>query len=242
VIHTYTLLLVTLSVFPALFIAHKIIEWDNLKPEPYKDLWRVFYFGMLVVFPVALVELAVSSIFDAFRFSPLVSVFIESFIVAGLIEEWAKMRVIMKKIYTSEAFDEHMDGIVYSIMASMGFALVENFFYVMGGGISTGILRSITAVPMHAMTTGIMGYYIGLSIFMQGPKKNAVIYKGLFIAVFTHGLYDFFCLNPGKFLWIIPFLYFIYKYLRFLMSIAKKHDIERMKTSPAAADEKCEIS
>lgn len=211
-------------------ITYKIVQWDNLRPEPMADLWKVFWAGVIIVFPVAFVEVFVSAFFAGMGFSGKAMVLINSFIVYGLIEEYAKMRIVMRKIYSEASFDEHMDGIVYAVMASMGFAFLENVFYVLQHGVVVGVLRCITAVPMHAMTTGIMGYFIGLSIFEpRADRRQSIIYKGLAIAVFIHGAYDYFCLTPGLFWLIIPLLFVVYKYLRDLMDTARRHDLEIMR-------------
>ena len=204
-----------------------ILKWDSARPEPLSELWRVFLTGMLVVFPVALFEAFLEGFFREMYLSSNTYILVESFIIAGLCEEFAKLQIVMRKIYKNPAFDEHMDGIVYSVMASMGFALLENIFYVFKHGIGTGILRCFTAVPMHAMTTGIMGYYIGSSIFYaKKEERNELIYKGLFIAIFIHGTYDYFCFSHGMGILILPWLFAVYTYLKRLMDLAKLHDME----------------
>ncbi len=204
-----------------------ILKWDGARPEPLSELWQVFRAGMLVVIPVALLEVFIEGFFSTMNLSANTSILVKSFIVAGFCEEFAKMQIVMRRIYKNPVFDEHMDGIVYSIMASMGFAMLENFFYVFQHGIGTGVLRCFTAVPMHAMTTGIMGYYIGLSIFhAKEEARQRLIYKGLFIAVFIHGAYDFFCFTPGLGILILPWLIAVYTYLKRLMDLAKEHDDE----------------
>jgi RsiW-degrading membrane proteinase PrsW (M82 family) len=207
-----------------------ILKWDSARPEPLSELWAVFRAGMLVVIPVALLEAFIEGFFGGMNLSFNTSILVKSFIVAGLCEEFAKMQIVMRKIYKNPVFDEHMDGIVYSVMASMGFALIENFFYVFQHGIGTGVLRCFTAVPMHAMTTGIMGYYIGLSIFYaKEEERSGLIYKGLLIAVFIHGAYDYLCFTPGMGLLILPWLVAVYTYLKKLMDLAKAHDMETMR-------------
>jgi len=39
-----------------------------------------------------------------------------------------------------------------------------------------------------------MGYYIGLAKFHK-EKENSLIFKGVFFAIFLHGLYDFLLLT-----------------------------------------------
>jgi RsiW-degrading membrane proteinase PrsW (M82 family) len=102
----------------------------------------------------------------------------------------------MLRIYAfrQKEFDEPFDGIVYGVVVSLGFAAVENIFYVMDGGVSVGLLRMFTAVPAHASLGVIMGYYFGLA--WQHPE-SAWKYKlrGLISAIALHGAYDFFLMQ-----------------------------------------------
>jgi len=75
-------------------------------------------------------------------------------------------------------------------MVSMGFAFVENIFYVLEGGITVALLRAFTAVPAHATFGIIMGYFIGKAKFDNKPFKWNLI--GLSVAILFHGAYDFF--------------------------------------------------
>ena len=113
--------------------------------------------------------------------------FARAFIVAALVEEGIKLLTVRFYIYSKPEFDEITDGITYTITASLGFACFENILYSTGG-LATVLLRGFTAVPLHAIAAGIMGYYIGYSKF---SGTNQII-KGLFLAVLIHGLYDFF--------------------------------------------------
>jgi RsiW-degrading membrane proteinase PrsW (M82 family) len=122
--------------------------------------------------------------------------------MAGLVEESVKLYFIKRYIFRRPEFDERADGIVYAICVSMGFAFVENFIY---GYRDASVLfaRAFSAVPGHALFSGIMGYYIGLSKIEAG--KEAAWFRGLVWAVLFHGLYDFF-LFSGLSLAVIPLL------------------------------------
>ena len=53
------------------------------------------------------------------------------------------------------AFDEPMDGLIYGVAASLGFAAYENISYVLyyekGPSFDIAIVRAFTAIPMHAL-------------------------------------------------------------------------------------------
>ena len=106
-----------------------------------------------------------------------------------------KFAAVRAKAYDSPSFNEPMDGIVYGVTASLGFATVENIFYVMGfGAISTAIARALLSVPSHAAYGGIMGYYLGIAkpfgTEQNKKKERQLIITGLAIAIILHGIFD----------------------------------------------------
>ena len=95
-----------------------------------------------------------------------------------------------------------MDGIVYSVMVSMGFATLENVMYVLnfaqqGQGLQVGIQRMFLSVPAHASFAVVMGYFVGKAKINTGSKSFMLMLTGLLIAIFFHGTYDFFLFLPA---------------------------------------------
>jgi RsiW-degrading membrane proteinase PrsW (M82 family) len=163
-------------------------------------LGRSVLYGFLAVLPAAAIELAIGFIYPGR--STLPSLLFNAFFVAGLVEESVKLYFIRRYIIRRREFDERADGIVYAICVSMGFAFVENLLY---GYRDAGILlaRAFSAVPGHALFSGIMGYYIGLSKIE--PGRSGAWGRGLAWAVLLHGLYDFLLLS-GQALAVLPLL------------------------------------
>lgn len=85
-------------------------------------------------------------------------------------------------------------------MVSMGFATIENVFYVIDGGIGTALLRMFLSVPAHATFGVIMGFFVGQGkheCIVSNKIENKLcgsksIFYGLFFATLFHGAYDFF--------------------------------------------------
>jgi hypothetical protein len=116
--------------------------------------------------------------------------------------------------YRSPEFNEVMDGIVYGVAGAIGFATLENIFYVLSMGAGVGVMRALFAVPGHAMWGAIIGFYMGMKK-MHPESSLRYVLAGLVIAVLFHGIYDFvlFTASPLAFL-IIPiiiWLYFVYR-------------------------------
>jgi len=214
----FLLINILCAVIPALLLVFYFYRRDSQKKEPASLIWKVFIIGFFSVIPAVVIELFLEP-FAALS-NPLQSAFARAFIVAALVEEGIKLAVIRLFVYERPEFDEITDGIIYAVTASMGFACFENILYSTGG-LSTVLLRAVTAVPLHALASGIMGYYVGISRFSE---KGGLL-KGLAIAVLIHGLYDFF-LFTGSLLGIlvIPLLIVSWIILKRLLDKALYQD------------------
>ena len=85
-----------------------------------------------------------------------------------------------------------MDGIVYAVCVSLGFAALENIIYLFSNAesyLSVGIARAIFAVPGHFCFGILMGYNYSLAKFYpKTPKKNKALI--LVAPIIVHGIYD----------------------------------------------------
>ncbi|MBL7737619.1 MAG: GNAT family N-acetyltransferase [Chitinophagaceae bacterium] len=184
--------LVALAIAPGLAICLFIFHRDAFNREPKINLLVTFILGALSVFPAALIE---GAIIDK-NANSIAQMAIRAFLMVALVEEAGKFAALRFYAYPKKSFDEPLDGIVYSVMASMGFATLENIFYVFGpneqlSGYQIGFFRMFTAVPAHATFGVLMGYYAGKAKFDPANSLSWLL-KGLFWAVFFHGAYDFF--------------------------------------------------
>lgn len=187
--------LLLIAIAPVAIILFYVYNKDQYDKEPLKFIFKLMFFGALVCIPAAIMELVLEGplLRDG---SSVSSVFIYSFIGIALVEEGFKYWVLKRITWKSVYFNERFDGIVYGVAVSLGFAAFENILYVAGGGISIGILRAFTAVPMHAVLGVLMGVAYGKAKFdVAGPRDP--LFKSLAIPTFFHGLYDFFALSSG---------------------------------------------
>lgn len=186
------LISLVLAVAPTVFLVRYFYRLDKAKPEPRGLVLKVFLFGVLSALVAIPLELMVSSFEGLFALGHLGVLLFRAFIVAGLVEEFIKLTVVQLTAYRAGAFDETMDGIVYTVVAGLGFACLENILYVVGRPLSIGLIRAFTAVPLHTLASGLMGYWVGQAKFAPSPaEERAWMRRGLAIAVLVHGLYDF---------------------------------------------------
>lgn len=175
------------AIAPSLLLVWYFQKRD-LYPEPPRVLWATFFLGVLVIFPVVALELAMDAYLKEVP-GLLTRAAWSAFWGVALPEELFKFGVLFFYCYRHPAFDEPMDGIVYGAVASLGFATLENVLYVVQGGAGVAIMRALTSVPSHACEGAIMGYFVGRARFASG-RKVFLIAKGLLAAVVLHGVYD----------------------------------------------------
>lgn len=184
--------LLALAIAPGIAICLFIFHKDAYNREPKLNLVLTFLLGVISIIPAGFIEIYISNEHK----NDILSILIRSFILVALVEEIVKYAVLRFYAYPKKSFDEPLDGIVYGVVASMGFATAENILYVYnaneyGNGIQVALLRMFLAVPAHATFGVIMGYFAGKAKF-AATNKNSLLVKGLFWAVFFHGSYDFF--------------------------------------------------
>lgn len=179
---------------PALVAMWYFDRHDTARPEPAGLRRKVAIFGGLSVIPTLILVYATGAVVGtaAPAEGTYEAAFYSAFVQAAAPEELCKIAVVYWVVWRRPEFDERLDGIVYAARAGLGFALVENIFYLLGqvdmtGLIVTWILRALLAVPGHALWTAMMGYMAARRRFDgSGPG----ILGGYLLAVFLHGTYD----------------------------------------------------
>jgi RsiW-degrading membrane proteinase PrsW (M82 family)/ribosomal protein S18 acetylase RimI-like enzyme len=177
--------LLALAIAPGLAICLFIFHRDAYNREPKLNLIFSFFLGAVSIVPAVYIERYFYDPSDA----SIAGVAVKAFIVVALTEELCKFAALRLYAYPRRSFDEPLDGIVYGVMVSMGFATVENVLYVQQGGMSTAILRMFLSVPAHATFGVLMGYFVGKAKF-DANRSVYLTLAGLFWAVFFHGTYD----------------------------------------------------
>lgn len=180
------------ALIPALALLGYIYWQDRKSPEPWHKLLKATLLGVLaipltmcIVFPLQTIGIVPDS------YNTFGDVVNFSFLGAAIPEELAKLLMLWLFLRKNPFFDERMDGIVYAVCVSLGFAGLENVMYVLGNTdwMSVALLRAFTAVPGHFCYGVIMGYFYSLAKF---DPKNRTKYSilALVAPILAHGIYD----------------------------------------------------
>ena len=184
-----TFVIVALALAPTTAVMLYIYLRDRHEPEPLGLLVISFLYGGLSTMLTLLISWPVNALILT-KDSDVVHQFINAFFKIALIEEFSKFFFVRFVLFYNKNFNEPYDGIVYSVMVSMGFATLENALYVYQYGFTTGILRMFTAVPAHATFAIIMGYFLGKAKFTHRKVFYFTIVS-LLTAAALHGTYDY---------------------------------------------------
>ena len=189
-------MLTAAALLPAIILMIYIYKKDKVEKEPKGLLLKIFFLGAFSVIPILIMEIVFEAVFLSFL-EPTsgLYIFLEAFIGVAWVEEFWKRWAVKVGAWKHKAFNYRFDAIVYSVFAALGFAALENIMYVLESGLSTALLRAVTAVPSHAVDGIIMGYFLGEAKIceLDGNKKGQKRYMKLSILMPTlsHGIYDY---------------------------------------------------
>ncbi|MEO0288325.1 MAG: PrsW family glutamic-type intramembrane protease [candidate division WOR-3 bacterium] len=209
---------IILSVLPFVILIRYFYLRDRKDKEPLSMILFSFIFGIFLVFPAIVIESIFSEIFEVLQIKQVYRAGLNG----GMVEESLKFLTFIFFIYRNKNFDEPFDAIFYSVLISLGFAFLENIFYITSYGMVVAFTRPFTAIPAHALFGTVMGYFFMKAKFFHG---KAIVYRiyiflALVIPVFLHFIYNF-IVSLNLIFGEIVFVFLIV-YLGILIEIAKK--------------------
>ena len=177
---------------------------DILKPEPLKWLMILFGLGILIT---PLVWYGEGLYLKLLRVDLNVSLSVFNIILVyggiAIIEELTKFFSAYFILKKNKHFDEAIDAMIYLIVLALGFGLVENILAasqeIVEGGIllpvlQTMSLRFVGANLLHALSSGIIGFFWALSLL---KKKKSYLYWGLILGIVLHFFFNLVIIRFG---------------------------------------------
>lgn len=227
------LMLMASATVPALLLFWYFWAKDR-NPEPRGLLLKHFFGGIVICLPVILVAGPLQSL-GAAADGMWGKAFTKGVLGAAIPEEGFKTLVLLAFAWPSKDFDERIDGMIYGVTASLGFATLENVLYVSSGGMGVAVLRSVTAVPCHAFLGAIMGAFLTRAKF--GPKEHVpvTLLLGYLVPMALHGTYDMVLFTESGFaLLAVPILFFMGRWARNEVLAAHGHQAQVMAQTASA--------
>ncbi len=182
---------------------------DNKHPEPRGLLVMAFIAGMLTVIVVLPIQKFVGSI---------VAESITRTTLWAATEEIFKYLAFAAIVFRSPFLDEPVDYAIYMMAAGLGFAALENTFFLIHPlstneltvSFLTGNLRYLGATLLHSVTSGFLGICLGLAYFKSRGERQLYWLLGLAGAICLHTVFNFFIIEKNQenlfqvfgFLWV----------------------------------------
>lgn len=175
---------------------------EDLHPEPRYILFLAFFAGMLAVGLAFIFENAILFVGQELNFEKTAAGFAVILFFWALIEEVLKYLAAKHAALKKPCFDEPVDALIYLITAALGFAALENVFFLLNicgsegllSGFITGNLRFLGATLLHTATSAVVGASIAFSFFHKEDRKRNVI-GGVAIATVLHFVFNYFIIN-----------------------------------------------
>ena len=157
------------------------------RPGPRRLLVYTFLLGMVSTIPAGIINAIFldDSILD--DTASLSSVATGMLFVVGPAEETCKFLAVRFLAYRSPYFDEPGDALVYSAAASLGFASLENLYYILAFGPAVMIGRAPLSTAAHVVYGTFWGYALGEQV-RTGKRHSWQTLAGLTAAAITHGI------------------------------------------------------
>jgi RsiW-degrading membrane proteinase PrsW (M82 family) len=181
--------LILIAFTPGLFWLWFFLRLDRYRPEPKRLIALTFLLGCLSTIPAGIVNASfgIGALLDS---DPdLITVAAGMLLVVGPIEELSKFVVVRLVPYRSLYFDEPMDGLVYGATASLGFASLENLFYVLEFGPGVMLVRAPISTLAHLVFGSIWGYALGQH-HSSGGNRQWLVAGTLALAATVHALFN----------------------------------------------------
>jgi len=157
--------------------------------DRYPGLIAMFLLGMFSIVIVSLFQF-IAHRFGLDVFTNLRRIIFYSVVVMGLGSELGKYLILRYNAFPRNSFNGPLDGIVYSVFISLGFAFMGNILYfILPFYIEIDFLYAYTVVLGNLFFAVIMGFFVGMGKSRENRFVDSM--TGMLGATFFHALYNF---------------------------------------------------
>jgi len=139
-------------------------------------IWGLIAFGLAFVINSAMLNAEIVTEAQFLRFS------------APFVEEILK-GIILVLMVRRPRFQYFVDGAIYGFACGIGFAVAENYFYVLnnpGAELDIAVARVISTNLMHATASSLIGIAFGYARNHAGVRHTLTVLTGIVIAMLLH--------------------------------------------------------
>ena len=167
---------------------------EDTHAQPRSLIMFLFFAGMFSVIIAGFTETYIASVVSNTNIQ---------WILWATVEELLKLMVVAMIALHSTQNKEPIDVMIYFIVAALGFAALENTFFIMdpllNGEVTKGLLagnmRFIGSTLLHIVSSASIGFAIGYVYYYGRFAKFVATFIGLIVAVTVHFLFNISIVN-----------------------------------------------
>lgn len=206
---------IPLGITPSIIWLFFYLQKD-VKPEPKSKILQVFAGGIAAAIFAAIAETILLKKLLGLETLNRTAKIVFVFLAIAFIEEILKYLIVKLLVFKNSELDEPVDIVIYMIIAALGFAALENILLFFSEGLQVfetaliAALRFVGATFLHALSSGILGFFIALW-FSKNKKNIILLFAGVSFSVILHALYNFFIIKTnGLWRFMLPGILLIF--------------------------------
>ncbi|HUP27251.1 MAG TPA: PrsW family glutamic-type intramembrane protease [Chloroflexia bacterium] len=180
---------IALVLVPTVLWVYYFYRQDRARPEPKTRILQVLLLALILTEAIGYPLVNWFQI-DEWAGSLSAASLLASVLISGFVWQAITYAAVRVAVYTSQEFDERMDGIIYGTMAGLGVATLLNLHYVLDNGgvdLGAGVVHVVTTALAQASVGGIMGYFMAQAKFEHRPVWWIPV--GVVIAAVLNGIF-----------------------------------------------------
>jgi RsiW-degrading membrane proteinase PrsW (M82 family) len=195
------------GVLPPLIWLYFLLHEDARCPEPRSLIFVAFITGMCAVpLVIPLESIAMNyNLLHVAECSGGTSSCLPTLFSWAVIEETAKYGLAALLVLWRRSVDESLDLVIYMITVALGFAALENTFFLIApfaqGQVTTGLitdnLRFVGSTLLHVVASSIVGFTLAFTYKLPRSARAFAVTAGLILAISLHTLFNFFIITEN---------------------------------------------
>jgi RsiW-degrading membrane proteinase PrsW (M82 family) len=207
---------VIFGILPPLVWLYFLLHEDARCPEPRSLIFIAFLTGMfavLVAIPLESFALSYNMLHISVCSGGL-DTCLPTLFSWAVIEETAKYGLAAIFILWRRSVDESLDLVIYMLTVALGFAALENTFFLLApfahgeivSGLITDNLRFVGSTLLHVISSSIVGFTLAFTYKLRRSIRAFATAAGLILAISLHTLFNFFIINGNGSQTIVAFI------------------------------------
>lgn len=180
--------IIPLLICPLFFVIVAFMAMKTMDKKDFLTFSGSYFFGLITIIPLILIVFFINKYWLT-SFTSLRRIIFFSFVMVGFVSEYAKFVVLRYYYIPKEMITKPFDGILFSLMISLGYATTANIYFFFTWNLTSDVMAVNYIIPFaNLLVAVLMGFFIGMGKFRT---NNLDSFIGFSAATFFHGFFIF---------------------------------------------------